>query len=100
MPTDNADDYAEVVARLQDQAAVRLRDAHGNSDFLREAIMFYLREGSRLGLGSSELTDFFCVSTPNVVEAAGYINAAGDAVVALFDELHAQSRRTGGVERG
>jgi len=86
-------DYLTVVTNLQNQAAARLREAHDKPDSLRGAIIFYLEEGNRLGLGSSELIDFFCVSTPNVVEAAGYNDVAADRVVALFDELHSQFRR-------
>jgi hypothetical protein len=48
-----------------------------------------------LGLSPSELTDFFCLSTPNIVEDSGYTGAVGDAIVALFDELHDQVRRMG-----
>jgi hypothetical protein len=91
MPGDQREN-AEVV-ELQARATSLLRAAHGRADSLRTAILSYLQEGYRLGLGPSELTDYFCVSTPNIVEAAGYADAAGDEVVALFDELHEQFRR-------
>lgn len=83
------------IAELQAKATTNLRAADGRSDSLRNAILSYILEGHGLGLSPSELTDFFCVSTPNIVEAAGYAGAAGDAVVALFDELHDHFRRTG-----
>lgn len=85
--------YQALVAKLQDQAAARLREACDNLDSLREAITFYLGEGTRLGLSPSELTDLFCVSTPNIIEMAGYADAAGDPIVSLFDEVHNQLRR-------
>ena len=84
-----------VIAELQARITADLRMADGCSDALRNVILSYLREGHRLGLSPSELTDFFCVSTPNIVEEAGYTDAAGDAVVALFDELHDQLRHMG-----
>ncbi len=95
MPDDQID--SKVIAELQARATANLRAAGGRSDALRDAILSYLQEGYQLDLGPSELTDFFCVSTPNIVEEAGYIGAAGDAVVALFDELHDQFRRSDGT---
>lgn len=68
--------------------------AHGRPNSLRDAVLTYVREGYQLGLVPSELADFFCVSTPNIVEEAGYADTAGDEVVALFDEVHDQYRRT------
>lgn len=62
---------------------------------MREAIVQYLRESYRLGLSPAELVDAFCVSTPNIVESAGYWGADGDSVVARFDELHEEHRRAG-----
>jgi len=94
MSDDQANDTA--IAALQAKATASLRAAGGRPDALRDAILSYLREGYGMGLSPSELTDFFCVSTPNIVEAAGYTDAAGDDAVALFDELHDRFRRTGG----
>jgi hypothetical protein len=90
------DDYAyrAAITELQATAVATLRAAGGRPDLVRDAILSYLRDGYRLDLSPSELTDFFCVSTPNIVEAAGYTDAGGDAIVALYDELHNQVRRT------
>lgn len=79
-----------VVGKLQEEAAPQLRKADGGAESLQKAIMFYLRAGNELGMSPSELTDVFCVSTPNVTEMAGYADTAGEAVVSLFDELHSQ----------
>jgi hypothetical protein len=84
------------VAELQARAANNLRAAHGRAEPLRDAILSYLHDGYQLGLSAAELTDFFCVSTPNIVEDAGCMDAGGDAVVALFDELHDQVRQSDG----
>ena len=85
------------IAELQARATTNLRAAQGHSDLVRDAILSYLLEGYRLGLCPSELTDFFCISTPNIVEGAGYVDAAGDAIVALFDDIHDQFQPTTGA---
>ena len=93
MPDDQIDEKA--IADLQARTTAAVRAASGRADALGDAIWSYLGEGYRLGLVPSELVDFFCVSTPNIVEEAGYRGNAGDAVVALFDQLHDQFRRKG-----
>ena len=82
------------ITELQAQATSDLRAAHGREDSVRDAILSYLREGYQLGLTAGELTDFFCVSTPSIVEEAGYADADGDVVVALFDQIHDQLLNT------
>lgn len=78
---------------LCDKAAAALRAARGRPNALQDAILAYLREGYHLGLGPSELTDYFCVSTPSIVEAAEYLDDESEAVMAVFDQLHNQFRR-------
>lgn len=85
------------VEELQVRTTVRLREAKRSPESQQSAILVYLREGYRLGLSPSELTDYFCVSTPNIVESAGYTDAAGEALVAFFDDLHDQFRRESGM---
>ena|SRR5688572_32176297 len=99
MSDDRADEAPvdrNAVEALKNQTVVSLRAVQGHPDSVRQVIVRYLREGYRLGLVPSELIDYFCVDTPNIVEAAGYTDASGDAVVDLFDELHDEFRRTGG----
>jgi hypothetical protein len=86
----NDQNYLKIVNDLETEAAFRLQAAKADPDSLREAILWYLREGYRLGLCQSELIDFLCISTPNIVESAGYADARADSIVALFDELHGQ----------
>ena len=84
------------IRELRARAAIDLRAARGSDDSILNSIISYLREGYRLGLSEAELTDFFCVSTPNILEQAGYTDTEGDTVAALFDELHDKFRRTDG----
>jgi hypothetical protein len=85
--------YSTALERLQDETVAGLKAANGQTDPLRPVIMSYLKRGYELGLSPSELTDFFCVSTPSIVEAAGYTDTSGDSVVSLFDEVHDLLRR-------
>ncbi len=89
------DSFDSAVLRLRERAISELRAARGQTPLLRDAILSYLQEGYRLGLSPSELTDGFCVSTPNVIEAAGYKDDVGDEVAALFDVVHAELRLPG-----
>lgn len=85
-------DFDAKIEDLCDKAAAALRAARGRPNALQDAILAYLKEGYHLGLGPSELTDYFCVSTPSIVEAAEHLDKEGEAVVALFDHLHNQFR--------
>ncbi len=54
------------------------------------AIACFIRDAYSANMVGEEIIDAFCVSTPNIVEDAGYFNDRGDAVVAIFDKLHRQ----------
>ena len=95
MPDDPVNGTA--IAELQTKTIANLRAADGRPESIHLAISTYLREGYRLALTPSELTDLFCVSTPNIMESAGYVDAAAEAVVSLFDTVHNDFRRTGEV---
>ena len=82
------DNYASLISDLQREASSRLRLARNGNSAVADAIMFYIQKGDQAGLSPEELVDFFAVSTPNVLEDAGYVGDAGDDVVALFDKLH------------
>lgn len=84
--------YSLAVTNLCAKATADLRAAAGRPEAVREAILTYLRDGYGKGVTSGELIDFFCVSTPNIAEEAGYVGEAGDAIVSLFDELHERLR--------
>ncbi len=83
------------LAELRASAAAGLRAAQGNPVALRDAVMSYLAEGSGLGLSLNEMTRLFFDGTPNIVEAAGYADAAAEAISATFYRLHGRFRSTG-----
>lgn len=85
------------IEKLQKKTVAGLKAANGRPDSLGEVILSYLREGYGLGLSPSELTDYFAVSTPNIIEEACYAGTDGDSVAALFDKLHDEFRRKGGL---
>ena len=82
------DDRGIDIERLQSDAIDSLRSANGDPLLLRAAIRSYLVQGHTLGLGPSELTDYFCVSTPSIVESAGFTGDSIFELVALFDQIH------------
>lgn len=78
----------DAIKNFLERSVVRLTAAGADPGAHRDAIIAYIREGCELSLVGSELIDFFCVSTPNIVEAAGFSGAGAEEIVALFDELH------------
>lgn len=80
-------DYDRQLKDLIKAATYSLRDAQ-TTDARREAVVEYLRQGFAVGATSGELMDFFYVSTPNILEEAGYSGDDADAIAAIFDEEH------------
>src|SRR5438105_1181670 len=65
---------------LFSRTVATLRAARGRADAVRDAVGSYIREAYRIGMTPGELIDDFCVSTPNIVEEAGYAGSDGEGV--------------------
>lgn len=80
----------EAERALGEEVAAQLRLARGNERLVRDCVESYVRRGYSLGLTGGELVDAFCVSTPNILEAAGVGGAEANDIVAAFDRAHEQ----------
>jgi hypothetical protein len=89
---DDPDHYATFVESLMVRASSAMQNAD-NDIAMRSAIHAFLEEGYTAGLTSEELTDFFCVDTPSVVDRAELAWARADEAVAMFDQINDQLLR-------
>lgn len=80
----NSDD----ILRLQEKYAGLLKEVRDRPAEIEGIVQMYLDEAYRLGLVADEVTDYFCVSTPNVIEMADCDVDEGDEIVNLFDHFH------------
>lgn len=85
---DSEADYFKFTEWLEDEAAKDLKQAKGTEFMMRAAIQRYLETGYGAHLSSGELVDFFCVSTPSVLDKAGYSDDEIDFAVKLYDEIN------------
>ncbi len=85
---DTTDEEYEVFVRwLSEQTASQLRAVKGDTDAQREVLCRYYARGRRANLTPGELIDFLAVSTPSILDAAGYSEAEADALMKLSDSL-------------
>ena len=85
---------AQAVEPLWLQTVARLQESKEDSALVRGALLTYLSNGYELGLVAEELIDFFCVSTPNILEEAGFGGSSSDEIMVVFDEIHEQVWRS------
>ncbi|MGH9769266.1 MAG: hypothetical protein ACREAB_17720 [Blastocatellia bacterium] len=85
---DSEEDYFAFIHWLEDKTADRLRASRGNIEAIKQAIVGYLEKGYSAHLSSGELVDFFCVSTPSILDKAGYYEEEADAAIKLYDEIN------------
>ena len=85
---DSEEDYFAFTTWLENKTADSLRASRGNIEATKQAIVDYLEKGYSAHLSSGELVDFFCVSTPSILDKAGYSEEEADAAVSLYDEIN------------
>lgn len=81
------DDYFDFVQWLSEATAVELAQAKGNREQLKNALCRYYKRGLRANLTTSELIDFLGVSTPSILDEAGFDEQEADEVMSLSDTL-------------
>ena len=81
------DEYEAFVAQLSDETAAALHAAKGDPSAQRRALIDYYRRGEAVEITAAELIDFLAVSTPSILDHAGYTEAEGDALMAISDAL-------------
>ena len=70
--TDFPSDYSERIARVCRHCADGLRGIHGDLLAQLRVVCHYFQEGKDEGLSHEELIDFLGISTPSVLDNAGY----------------------------
>ena len=86
--TDNSDeDYFVFVSWLSDLTAAELREAKRDPTQQKQALCRYYKRGERANLTAGELVDFLAVSTPSILDKAGYMDEEGMAVMEISDSL-------------
>lgn len=85
---DSSDEnYSAFVQWLSQVTATELRAAKGNPDQERQALCRYYKRGDTANLTPSELIDFLGVSSPSILDMAGYDEEDGDAIMRISDSL-------------
>jgi hypothetical protein len=82
--TDSADDYAGVVERICSEAAGEFRRCIADPSEQRSVACRYLRNGSKADISHSELIDFLAVSTPSVLDRAGYSDEQAQSIMDML----------------
>lgn len=81
------EDYHALVSRLSSQAAEELRAARNDREAQRLALCRFYKRGLAADLTIGELIDFLGVSSPSILDQAGYNDAEAEAVMAISDAL-------------
>jgi len=87
--------YARSVEELTQQAAADFRRCAGSEQEQRAALCRYLRHGADEDFTTGELVDFLGISSPSVLDMAGYSEeAAGRVMEMLADITDEEIQRT------
>ena len=81
----SGDNYFAYVAWLSELTAEDLRRVKDSPEQQKQALCRYYKRGDQAKLTPSELIDFLGVSTPSIIDMAGYTDEEGDALFVIFD---------------
>ena len=81
------EEYFAFVACLSELTAGELKQAKHSREAQKLALCRYYKRGERANLTASELIDFLGVSSPCILEQAGYDEEEGDALMQISDAL-------------
>ncbi len=84
---ESADNYFAYVAWLSELTAEDLRRVKGSREQQKQALCRYYKHGEQANLTAGELIDFLGVSSPSILDMAGYTEEEGDALFATSDKL-------------
>jgi hypothetical protein len=87
MPDLPLEDYKRLVDELTRLAAEDFRRSAATEQEQRAALCRYFRRGAEADLSHEELIDFLGVSTPSVLDMAGYSHAAADRIMLMLREI-------------
>ncbi len=84
--TEESDEnYFAYVAWLSELTAKDLRQVKGQPEQQKQTLYRYFKRGDRANLTPSELIDFLGVSSPSIIDMAGYTEEEGDALFVIFE---------------
>ncbi len=81
------EEYNRLRDKLISQATEMLRSARGDASKIKLAIQVYLTGGDALEMSPLELRDYFDISSPGMLEEAGYNEEEMEEAAAIFEEV-------------
>jgi hypothetical protein len=97
MPDLSPEDYERAVSEFTRHAADDFRQSAGTEQEQRAAICRYFRRGEAADFSHPELIDFLGVSTPSVLDMAGYSDAAAQRVMEMLADITDEQIRSATV---
>lgn len=80
-------EYFAFVKWLSALTAGELRQATGDAALQKQVLCRYYKRGERASLTLGELIDFLGVSSPSIMDSAGYSEADQDTLMQISDNL-------------
>jgi hypothetical protein len=87
MPDLSPEDYERVVSEFMRLAAEDFQRSIATEEEQRAATFRYFRRGADIHLSTPELVDFLGISTPSVLEMAGYSDASAQRVMDMLSDI-------------
>ncbi len=81
------ENYSAYVDWLSELTANDLRHVKDNPGQQKQALCRYYKRGEAANLTAGELIDFLGVSSPSILDMAGYSEEEGDALFVISDTL-------------
>ena len=81
------DKYSELIDDLTRKSVLDFRFYHNDSNKQRMACCRYFKRGRIADLSTSELVDFLGVSSPSILELAGYSDKEANRVMKMIASL-------------
>lgn len=87
---ESEDAYSAYIHWLEQETANNLRAAKEDNAALTNAIRKYLETGYKARLSAQEMIDFFCISTPSILDMAGFTEQEAEEAVKTYDNLNSE----------
>ena len=79
--------YLDLIELLRATAVNEFAAATGEEELQRRAILRYLKKGCAAGISTGELLDFLSISSPSILDRAGYSDSESEAIIRLVGEV-------------
>jgi len=81
-------EYNTFIDWLTAKTVEALRQSREKGESPDQVIRDYLMTSYKAGISMGESVDFFCISTPNIAESAGYVGHELQRITELFDAIN------------